>query len=177
MIAGLPTRAFGDKAATFEPCDLFIVISALYDETEQPERLAYRLATECENEAPDKSERMKIDGCAISVSNTNVGLAVPRTIRRAGQRINCLHHNITTLLAIIQNLATLTPADVTEPARWFQLRAARVLNYVARRAELPDTKTIYKSRVGERWIHERALGAAINALTATDDPRPPDLPT
>src|SRR6185437_3721933 len=116
---------------------------------------------------------MNTDYTRVSVTGRHVGMLVPRiTVRRA----ECLHHNITTLLACMENLAAVVRTEqVTEACDWFQGKAALMLNHLYRRAPLPTVNGIYKSRVAEMWIRHQGLVPHINRVNANAQQPPPAL--
>lgn len=120
---------------------------------------------------------MMTDDTGIGVTSRRVGVVWPRAPELSGAKLRCLHQNFATLLAYIQNLATLIPLRPTVPAEWFQGRAALILNHLYRRAPLPETNAIYKSQLAELWIAHLGLQAAINAITKSESRPPPVLPT
>ncbi|MGO8955767.1 MAG: hypothetical protein ACLQFR_00110 [Streptosporangiaceae bacterium] len=173
---GLPFPAATDadgKNARFEQVSGFVSLSAIHQAAE-PGPLSYRLASLYRKTATDKSRPMNTDHTAVSVTDRQVGILVPReTVRHA----ECLHHNITTLLACMENLAAVVVAEqVTEACDWFQRQAAVMLNHLYRRAPLPTVNGIYKSRVAEMWIQHRDLVPAINRVNGDAQPPPPALP-
>lgn len=176
LVPDLPKIDVFRADATFEPAGGFVLLSALHQESPDPAALAYRLASLFESSSTEKSRPMNTDASAIAVTGGRAALLLPRAQARAGSRLRCLHHNMATLLADVQNLATLTPATPTVPAAWFQSRAAVVLNHLYRRAPLPETAGIYKSRLAELWLNHRGLAAAINDIAASVTSPPPALP-
>ena len=163
------------KLARFEQVSGFVSLSAIH-ETEDPGPLSYRLASLYQKTATNKSKPMNTDYTAVSVTDRHVGMLVPRVpVRRAAE---CLHHNITTLLACMENLAAVVVTEqVTEACDWFQRQAALMLNHLYRREPLPKVNGIYKSRVAEMWIQHRGdLVPAINRVNADAQPPPPALP-
>lgn len=169
------------KPARFEQVSGFVSLSAIH-ETEHPRPLSYRLASlyqktaKGKRKAKSKSGRMNTDYTAVSVTGQQVGMLVPRgtvTVRRA----ECLHHNVTTLLACMENLAAVVQAEkVTDACGWFQRRAALMLNHLYRRAPLPEVNGIYKSRVAKMWIRHQDLVPYINRVNADAQQPPPTLP-
>ena len=168
------------KLARFEQVSGFVSLSAIH-ETEHPRPLSYRLASlyqktaKGKKKAKSKSRRMNTDYTAVSVTGRHVGMLVPRgtvTVRRA----ECLHHNITTLLACMENLAAVVQTQqVTDAGDWFQRKAALMLNHLYRRAPLPAVNGIYKSRVAEMWIRHQGLVPHINRVNADAQQPPPAL--
>jgi hypothetical protein len=165
------------KLARFEQVSGFVSLSAIH-ETAHPRPLSYRLASLYQKTAKGKtakrkSKRMNTDDTAVSVTGRHVGMLVPRiTVRRA----ECLHHNITTLLACMENLAAVVRTEeVTEACDWFQRQAALMLNHLYRRAPLPTFNDIYKSRVAEMWIQHQDLIPHINRVNADAHTPPPVL--
>jgi hypothetical protein len=161
------------KLARFEQVSGFVSLSAIH-ETADPGPLSYRLASLYQKTAKHKSRPMNTDDTAVSVTGGHVGMLVPRiTVRRA----ECLHHNITTLLACMENLAAVVATEqVTEACDWFQRQAALMLNHLYRRAPLPTVNHIYKSRVAKMWIRHRDLVPHINRVNADAQSPPPALP-
>ena len=161
------------KPARFERASRFVSLSAIH-ESEDPGPLSYRLASLYQKTDTGKSRKMNTDDTAVSVTAQRVGMLVPRvTFRRA----ECLHHNITTLLACMENLAAVVEREqVTEACGWFQRKSALMLNHLYRRAPLPVVNGIYKSRVAGMWIKHRDLVAHINRVNADAQPSPPVLP-
>jgi hypothetical protein len=175
LLPGLASQDADGHSAGFEPTGGFAVLSGLHDERD-PAALAYQLASLYQKQATDKSRPMNTVRSAISVTDRRVGMLLPENGFRAQPRVACLHHNITTLLAYMENLAAVVSDQVTEPCRWFQSRAALVLNHLYRRKPLPATNGIYKSRVAEMWVDHRDLARTINQVNAQDQPSPSALP-
>ena len=71
----------------------------------------------------------------------------------------------TTASAIARRLGPPGSDATTVSCRWFQSRAAALLNYLYRRAPLPETGGIYRSRLPQSWINERRIAPFANALT------------
>jgi hypothetical protein len=163
------------QSASFEPVGGFLVLSGLHTEAD-PGTLAYRLASLYQKSATDKSRPMNSDRSAISMTGRHVGMLLPRDMVRAESRIVCLHHNVATLLAYLENLATLLPAQTTQASKWFQDRAALMTNYFYRREPLPEINHIYKTRVAEMWIDHCGLAHAVNSVNTRMQPPPPALP-
>lgn len=170
----LPEVDATGREAHFEDAGRFVIVSAVHEAAPDPGALAYRLATLFDDERTDAAHPLKTSTGAVCVCDDTVGLVLPHTIDRAGQRLRCLHHNLATLLGYLENLATLTPASTTVPGQWFQARAAFLLNHLYLRKPLPHTAGIYRSRLPEAWIDKRGLAPFINALT---DPTLQQLPT
>jgi hypothetical protein len=172
----LPFSAATDadgKSARFELVSGFVSLSAIH-EAADPGPLAYRLASLYQKTATDKSQPMNTDRTAISVTDRQVGMLLPS---ETGRRAECLHHNITTLLACMGNLAAVVATEkATEACDWFQRQAALMLNHLYRREPLSGVNGIYKSRVAEMWIHHLNLAPAINRVNAETEPPPPALP-
>jgi hypothetical protein len=74
------------------------------------------------------------------------------------------------IFGYVQNLMTLTPTATTVAGQWFQDRAAIILNHLYRRAALPETRSIYRSRLPELWLNHHKLEPALNALTPASFP-------
>ena len=174
LLPALAVADFQGAPAAFEPAGRFTLLSGLHQEAPDPPALAYRLASLFESSGTGRP--MKTDGTGIAVTSHRVGVVRPRASELSGAKLRCLHQNLATLLAYMQNLATLTPASPTVPAEWFQARAALILNHLYRRAPLPETNAIYKSQLAELWITHLGLPAAINAITAGESRPPPALP-
>jgi hypothetical protein len=174
LLPDLPGEDFDRRPASFQPAAGFVVLSGLHQETGSG-ALAYRLASLFQKKATDKSQPMNTEDSAISVTERRVGILLPRA-DRAELRIECLHHNIATLLAYIENLAAIVPEQATEPCNWFQENAALILNHLYRRRPLPKVNGIYKSRVSEMWIDYRGFAGAINMVNGREQPSPPRLP-
>lgn len=158
---------------TLEDAGSVVVLSALHDE-EDGRGLASLLARRFEDEPdPEDAYPMRTKKGAVSVRGDTLGLVLPAGLPRAARRLECLHHNATVVLAYQQNLASLLNTPTTTSCAWYREQAAIVLNHLHRRAPLPATGSVYKSRLPELWLNERGLGAAVNALT----PGLPALPT
>ncbi|MFI7547455.1 hypothetical protein [Actinoplanes sp. NPDC049599] len=168
----LPTVDADGRAAGFEQAGSFVMVSALHQQAPDPGALASALATLFEDSGGNGAVPLRSRGGAIDVRGEVVGLVLPGDLPRAGQRLRCLHHNLATLLAYMQNLATLTPSSSTLATRWFQTRAATLLNHLYRRAPLPETNSIYRSRLAEAWINGRSIAPSINALARDLPPLP-----
>lgn len=172
VLPALPTTEFQGRPARFEDVGNFVVLSGLEDGSDA-KTLASSLALRFDDAPdPDKAHPLRTRAGAICVSGNTVGLVLPSTLPRAEQRSLCLHHNVTLLLTYLQNLATLTPSAPTVSCEWFRGRAAAVLNHLYRRTPMPQTGSVYKSRLTELWLTERGVTAAVNALT----PELPQLP-
>ncbi|MDQ4096874.1 MAG: hypothetical protein M3144_03255 [Actinomycetota bacterium] len=170
----LPEKDFQGVPAQFQPAGRFVLLSGLHQQAPDPTVLAYRLASSFESTAAGRP--MNTDKSGIAVTGRRVGLVLPQGSPEVGAKLRCLHQNMATLLAYMQNLTTLMPAMPTVPAAWFQGRAALVLNHLYRRAPLPEINGIYKSQLAELWIAHLGLGSAINLITANEANPPPPLP-
>ena len=156
-------------------------LSAIH-ETEHPRPLSYRLASlyqktaKGKRKAKSKSGRMNTDYTAVSVTGQQVGMLVPRgtvTVRRA----ECLHHNVTTLLACMENLAAVVQAEkVTDACRLVPAAGRADAQPSVRRAPLREVNGIYKSRVAKMWIRHQDLVPYINRVNANAQQPPPTLP-
>lgn len=177
----LPEADFQKQRAWFEPVSEFVLLSGLHQEAQDPKGLAYRLASLFEASAPDQGHPMKADHTGIAVTGGKVGFVLPRGDNAMGAKLRCLHENVATLLAYMQNLSTIVPMKPTASADWFRRRAALILNHLYRRAALRPEKFppegIYKSRVAELWMNHLGLNGIINAITADEAVPPPALPT
>jgi hypothetical protein len=173
----LPFPAVRDadgNSASFEVASHFVSLSALHQAAD-PQPLAYRLASLYRKTAADKSRPLNTDQSAISVTEQNIGMLLPQ---EPNSRVGCLHHNITTLLAYMENLAAVVPSRTTTACDWFLREAALILNHLYRREPLPDLG-IYKSRLAEMRIDHRGLAPAINRINRINpqvQPPPPSLP-
>lgn len=169
-VGGRPTAAFGGIPAAYDDVGRFMFWSGLHQESADPGALAYRLASLFEKSATDRSRPMNTDGSAISVTGRSVAFVLPRAQTSAGERVRCLHRNMTTLLAYAQNLLTLVSGSgavgVSPACRPFQARAAAMLNALYRNTPLPGADDIYKSRLAELWIGHLGREAAIDAVNA-----------
>jgi hypothetical protein len=110
---------------------------------------------------------------AISVTGGRVAMVLPERTR---SRLECLHRNVTMLLACMENFAAVVPRQGTGANDWFQRQAALMLNCLYRREPPPEADGIYKSRAAEMWIAHRGLAAAINRVNAQAGTPLPDLP-
>ncbi|CAM9573795.1 unnamed protein product, partial [Phaeothamnion confervicola] len=75
--------------------------------------------------------------------------------------LTCLHHNYTTLVAILQNLtvAALAPPGQTVAAlEALGDRSRRVIDHLVHRTPIASTG-IYKSRIAEVWADHRGITA------------------
>ena len=161
-LPSLPTTdVMGDPIA-IKNGGRFIVISALHRDSD-PLLAASALARLFpENSHP--TESVAIQDGAVHVYDGKVGLAVSAQV---GARVaGCLHNNYSLLLAYLQNLATLVDSSPTSECKWFQQRAALMLNHLYRREPAPPVNAIYKSRLAELWLRERSLIEPINKLAA-----------
>jgi hypothetical protein len=158
--------------AQYEPASTFVSLSGVH-QVADPQALAYQLASLYTKTATNKGQPMHTDQSAISVTDRHVAMLLPE---RRRSRIGCLHHNITTLLACMENLAAVVPHPATSACGWFQQQAALLLNCLYRRAPLPVVNGIYKSRAAEMWIEHRGLASAINRVNAQAETPPLELP-
>ena len=120
-----------------------------------PQPLAYRLASLYQKTATDEGLPMNTDQSAIGVTGQHVAMLLPEDTqqpKQARSRLRCLHRNITTVLACIENMAAIVRPQATDAADWYQRQAALLLNHLYRRKPLPVVNGIYKSRVAEMWI-------------------------
>ncbi len=175
-IPGLPTQNADGQASEYRraPEFEFTLLSGRHEDGDSAED-SYRLASLYRKQASDKSQPMNTEGSAISVTDRCAGMLMPAQAI-SDQRISCVHHNMTTLLAYMQSLAAVVPGQPTESCKWFRARAALVLNHLYRRAPLPALQGIYKSRLAGMWIDHLGLSTAINQVNAQEAPPPPDLP-
>lgn len=170
LLPALPSRDADRKAARYELSGSFVSLSGVHRAAD-PMELAYRLASLYTDTASDKSQPMNSGQSAISVTAGRVGMLLPE---RARPRLECLHRNITMLLACMENFAAvLQSQDRTTAYRWFQQQAALLLNCLYRREPPPGARGIYKSRAAELWIAHRGLAAAINTVNAQAPATPP----
>lgn len=174
LLPTLPSSDFQGAPASFQPAGRFTFLSGLHQEAPDPPALAHRLASLFESSGTGRT--MKGDGTGIGVTSRRVGVVWPRAPQLSGAKLRCLHQNFATLLAYMQNLATLMPAQPSVPAEWFQGRAALILNHLYRRSPVPELNSIYKSQLAEMWIAHLGLPSAINAITAGEAQPPPALP-
>jgi hypothetical protein len=170
-LPGLASRDFGRLPASYQSAGTFIVLSGVH-QAPDPKPLAYRLASLYQKTAPDKSQPMNTDLSAISVTDRQIAMLMPDQ-QPARSHLGCLHRNICTLLACMENMAAIVGPAANRPATWFQRRAALLLNCLHRRAPLPGSGQIYKSRVAQMWIDHLGLAAAINQVnTEAEQPVP-----
>ena len=172
LLPGLPAQDADHYPARYEPAGSFTSLSGVH-QVDDPEALAYRLASLYQKTAADKGQPMNTDKSAISVTGQRVAMLLPKATR---SRLECLHRNITTLLACMENMAAIVKPQATVAADWYQRQAALLLNHLYRREPLPVVNGIYKSRVAEMWIEHRDLAAAINQVNAQAQSQPPALP-
>jgi hypothetical protein len=164
-VPSLPGRSFEGSRLTLVPAGQFVALSGIHDEADGC-AIASVLAR-LFDDVPDatKASDMRSPRAAISVRGGNVGLTLPADLPRAAQKLRCLHHNTTMVLAHLQNLSTILTGTTTASADWYQKRAASVLSHLYRRAPLAESGSVYKSRLPELWLGARGLGPAITALT------------
>jgi hypothetical protein len=174
-IPGLPAKdAEGKDAAHSQASQTrFMLLSALHQDGD-PAADSYRLASLYKKKASNQSQPMNTEGSAISVTDRSAGMLMPADVIW-DKRLQCIHHNMSTLLAYIQNLAAVLPGQPTQQCKWFQGRAALLLNHLYRRATFSDINGIYKSRLAGMWIDHLSLNGAINQLTAREVPPPPTI--
>lgn len=170
MVPDLPAVDADQKPAHFEEAGTFLLLSGLHHHSTEPGKLASALANLMEDATSDGSVPLKTDQSALMVSSGRVALVLPASQFRAGDRARCLHDNVATLLAQLQNLSTLLGATPTTAAGWFRRRSAVMLNHLYRRAPLPETTNVYKSRVPEAWINHRQLALPVNTVNGTELP-------
>lgn len=162
---GLPVPAISlswDHDASSRPSSLkavstAIVISGLHHGDSAPGPLAYSLASLFERSSTDKSFTMHIDGSHLAVTDRRVGIVLPNTLRNAERRQHCLHANMTTLLALIENLRTLH-GGTGQYAEWYGYKADAVLRSLYQRTDHPSVGSVYKSRLAQVWIDHRSGG-------------------
>jgi hypothetical protein len=162
---GPQTDADG-RATEYRSAMPSMFISGLHQKSDSPGALAFALASLFLKEGEAEGVPMMTAGSAVAASGRNTAVLLPFTLPTAGYRLGCLHHNLTTLWAIMQNLLTLPGADATESCRWFKSRAAIILTQLYHRSPLPFTGTVYKSRLPELWISRSGLASQINAVAA-----------
>lgn len=172
LLPGLATADADGHPARYEPVSTFVSLAGVH-QVADPGPLAYRLASLYAKTATDKSQPMNTDRSAISVTDRRVALLLPQ---ETSAHLGCLHHNITTLLACMENLAAVLAPQPTEACDWFARQAGLLLNSLYRRVPLPGFDNVYKSRAAEMWIGHRGLAAAINQVNAQALPPPPALP-
>jgi hypothetical protein len=173
VVPELPELDADGQPAKLEEAGQFQLLSGLHFSAPDPEGVAQGLATLFESTKNEHAQPLKSDQGAIAIDAGRVGMVLPHTQYRAGARLDCLHHNLATLLAYMENLATAPPSSPTVVAEWFRRRAAVVLNHLYRRAPLPETSNIYRSRLPQAWIDYRQLAPALNSLTMGDLPALP----
>jgi hypothetical protein len=175
-IAGLPAQDADGQAAGYRQARefAFTLLSGRHQDGDSAAD-SYRLASLYRKQASDKSRPMNTQGSAISVTDRCAGMLMPAQ-SMDDQRIACVHHNMATLLAYLQNLGAVLPGQPTESCKWFRARAALLLNHLYRRAPLPDIQGIYKSRLAGMWIDHLGLSPSINQVNAQAAAPPPDLP-
>jgi len=161
-LPSLPTTDVIGKPLVLKSAGQFVVISALHRD---PDALlpAAALARRF-SENPSPADSIAIRDGAVCVHEDTVGLAL--SAKRGARLAGCLHNNYSLLLAYVQNLATLVDSSPTPECKWFQERAAMMLNHVYRREPAPPVNAIYKSRLAELWLSERGLIEPINKLAA-----------
>ena len=172
LLPALAAQDADHNPARYAPVSTFVSLSGVHQAAD-PQELAYQLASLYTKTASNKSQPMNTDQSAISVTSRRVAMLLPDGTQ---SRLVCLHHNITTLLACMENLAAVVPQQATSACGWFQQQAALLLNCLYRREPLPVVNGIYKSRVAEMWIEHRSLASAINQVNAQADMPPPALP-
>jgi hypothetical protein len=172
LLPALAAQDADHKPAVYESASSFISLAGVH-QVADPQALAYQLASLYKKTATGKGQPMNTDRSAIGVTDRRVAMLLPV---ETGFYLGCLHHNITTLLACIENLAAAVQQEATDAAGWFQRQAALLLNSLYRREPLPVVNGIYKSRVAQMWIEHRGLTSAINRVNALAEIPPPALP-
>lgn len=173
LLSTLPAQDADRLPARYEPASSFVSLSGVH-EVDDPEALAYRLASLYQKTSADKGRPMNTDKSGIGVTDQRVAMLLPKATQ---SRVECLHHNITTLLACMENMAAIVrPEATTVAADWYQRQAALLLNHLYRRKPLPKVDGIYKSRVAGMWIEHRDLAADINRVNDQAQSPPPALP-
>ena len=176
VLPGLPRASFEGEALTWETLGEFTLISGLHRELDGL-ATASALARELGDEPqPDDAVKLRSHKSGISVSGRTVGVTLNADYPRATQKMGCLHHNYSLLLAYMSSLSATLSGEVTASADWFRRRAGMQLNSLYRRTPLDPFETIYKSRAPELWIREQRLAEKINRATAAEqvDPIPID---
>ncbi|GAA0250609.1 hypothetical protein GCM10010492_58510 [Saccharothrix mutabilis subsp. mutabilis] len=170
-LTNLPATDLSGDPLDFREAGRFTLVSGLHQAVADPDALAAHLTPLFDGTTARRTERLRTDRSALSATGDNIGFVLPHDLPRAGQRARCLHQNYATMLGYVQNLATLTQtAAVAAGQWWFQQRAAIILNHLCRREKLPETGSIYQSRLPELWIRHRGITGAIDRLT------PPSVP-
>jgi hypothetical protein len=167
-ISEIPSRpkwSFEGNPLTLVDAGRFLLMSALHDQDDG--RASASVIARRFDDEPDPEHALPLRTAkgALSVRGEDVAQVLPDSLPRAKQKLECLHHNAAMLLANIQNLSTVLMAPTSVACDWYREPAARVLSHLHRRAPLPETGSVYKSRLPELWLNERGRGAAINALT------------
>ena len=165
-IPSLPKRSFKKGSAlTLVNAGRFLLISALHDQ-DDGRSSASVLARHFDDE-PDPTRAFPLRSAkgALSVRGEDVAQVLPRNLPRAEQKLECLHKNAALMLAYLQNLSTVLNAPTTTACNWYREPAASDLSHLYRRAPLPATGSVYKSRIPELWLNGRGREAAINVLT------------
>lgn len=165
QVPDLPAQSFEGDPLIPTPAGRFVVLSGVHDEADA--RAVASVLARLFDDAPDatKAVDLRSPRAAISVRGENVGLALPADLPRAAQKVRCLHDNTAMLLAQLQNLASVLAGATTVTADPYQRSAARVLSHLHRRAPLPESGSVYKTRLPELWLGARGHGPAITALT------------
>jgi len=154
------------------------VISALLDDdsTETAEQVAAALASGFEGASNDAGIRMAKNRSAIAVSGGNVGVVIDSSQRASARRLECLHHNLTTHLALLECFLGLVRLEARSlSADWYRGQAAMLLTQFYNRLPDPVSGTIYKTRLSQLWIDRSGAVAAINSA-APNAQNPPDKP-
>jgi|BarGraIncu00431A_1022009.scaffolds.fasta_scaffold30220_2 hypothetical protein len=161
-LPSLPTIDVMGKPIVLKSGGNFVLISALHRDPDA--LLAASALARRFPQNPPPAESVAIQDGAVNVHADTVGLAVSAQV---GARLaGCLHNNYSLLLAYLQNLATLVGSSPTSECKWFQERAALMLNHVYRREPVPPVNAMYKSRLADLWLSERGLIEPINKLAA-----------
>jgi hypothetical protein len=163
-----------NRPAHFTEHGRFMLLSGLHAEASDPKALAASLAELFQNEG--SGQPMNSAGSGVALAGDTMGIVLPRNTVRAGGKLDCLHHNQSTLLALMQNHIAGIAGSPTVAAGWYQRQAAMILNGLYRRATVTGLPGIYRSRVAEMWITHRQVRSAINALNAQEPKVPPPLP-
>lgn len=154
------------------------VMSALLDDdsTENAEQVAAALASGFEGAPTAGGIGMVTDRSAIAVSGGNVGVVLSGGQRAAARRLECLHHNLTTHLTLIECFLGLVGLEAPSlSADWYRRQAAMLLTQFYNRLPDPVSGTIYKTRVSQLWIDRSGAVAAINGM-ASNAQNPPSKP-
>jgi hypothetical protein len=192
FVNDLPTLDSLGEPYEYAETGTFIVLSALSNEpalaarTAEAEVLASlfesaptRPAVPATGEADSVKLRRR---SGVASSSSRLGIAFPTALPRAPERLKCFHHNVSTLIAILVNLAGLMANEPTQPAAWYRTRAAQLVSALyfgeplVRSPDVAATPTsIYKSRAARVWIDERNLATLANPILMSQ-PGTPLLP-